>query len=283
MPAFGYVCQLSMQQGNNIINGLWIGSALSSLELITIKSFIAHGHTFRLWVYEPIATPLPKEVVIADANEILPANRVFRYKYNNQFGHGKNSLAGFSDLFRYKLLYEKGGWWVDMDVTCLKPFDFEAEYVFRNHHKLQMVGNVMKCPQGSPLMLKCYEEASEQVNAENRDWMLPIKILNNNIIQLGLEKHITELSNKDSWYDIRNFFRRRIKLHNHWYALHWNNEELGRNTVNKAYHVENSLYGNLIKKYQIDNIQLSGLDAVKYRFKMSLTFFVVNYFYKRFL
>lgn len=272
-----------MSNSNNIINGLWIGSTLSSLELVTINSFIANGHTFRLWTYEPIKTPLPQGVVIANAAEIIPASHIFRYKYNNQFGHGKNSLAGFSDLFRYKLLYEKGGWWVDMDVTCLKPFDFEAEYVFRNHHKLLMVGNIMKCPQGSPLMLQCYEEAKGQVNAENRDWMLPITILNNNIQKMGLEKYIIELSNKDSWYDIRNFFRQRLSAPNHWYALHWNNEELGRNSVNKASHVANSLYGELIKKYGIENILLTGLDAAKYRFKLSLTFFVVNYFYKRFL
>lgn len=273
----------SMDAGNNIINGLWVGNTLSPLELITIHSFIANGHAFRLWVYEPIKTVLPKEVVIADANEIIPANQVFRYKHNNQFGHGKNSLAGFSDLFRYKLLYQEGGWWVDMDVTCLKPFDFTADYVFRNHHKLPVVGNVMKCPQGSPLMLQCYEEARVQVNAENRDWMLPIKILNNNILKLGLEKYVIELSNKDSWYDIRNFFRRNVALPNHWYALHWNNEELGRNTVDKSYHVANTLYGDLLERYHIPNTLLTGFDAAKYKFKMSLTFFVVNYFYKRFL
>lgn len=269
--------------GNDIINGLWIGNTLSSLELITINSFIANGHIFRLWVYEPIATPLPKGVIISDASEIIPADKIFRYKHNNQFGHGKNSLAGFSDLFRYKLLYEKGGWWVDMDVTCLKHFDFEADYVFRNHHKLLMVGNIMKCPQGSELMLHCYEEALTQVNAENRDWMLPIKILNTNIKKLGLEKHITVLSNKDSWYDIRKFFGKEMNLPTHWYALHWNNEELGRNSVNKAAHVANSLYGKLIAKYSIQNTLLQGIDAAKYKFKLSLTFFVINYFYKRFL
>jgi hypothetical protein len=31
---------------------------------------------------------------------------------------GKGTYAGFSDLFRYKMLFDRGGWWVDTDVVC---------------------------------------------------------------------------------------------------------------------------------------------------------------------
>lgn len=268
---------------NNIINGLWIGTKLSALEELTINSFVAHGHTFRLWVYQPIQNVLPPAVIIADANEILPANKIFRYKQNNQFGHGKNSLAGFSDLFRYKLLFDKGGWWVDMDVTCLKPFNFNSDYVFRNHHKLPVVGNIIKCPIGSVLMEQCYKEAEQQVTANNKDWMLPIQILNDNIVKLGLSNYIIGLSNKDSWYDIRNFFRAAKGLQPNWYALHWNNEELGRNALNKNVAIPHSLYAHLLNKYSIKITLLRGFSALNYRFKLTLLYFSINYFYKRFL
>ena len=39
------------------------------------------------------------------------------------------SLAAFSNLFRYKLLLERGGWWVDTDVICLRPFRVRDELV----------------------------------------------------------------------------------------------------------------------------------------------------------
>ncbi|HPK87409.1 MAG TPA: glycosyltransferase, partial [Atribacterota bacterium] len=179
---------------NRIVNGLWIGESLSSLEMLTIRSFINHGHTFRLWVYDQLTTPLPPGVLVMDANIILPAERIFRYKHKNQYGHGKGSLAGFSDIFRYKLLFDHGGWWVDMDVTCLKTLEFKAQYVFRSHHELKMVGNIMKCPKGSELMKRCFDLASEKVTADNRDWNLPIQILNDQIKYLDLERNIIEIS-----------------------------------------------------------------------------------------
>lgn len=268
-------------EGNKIINGLWIGETLSPLELLTISSFINNGHSFRLWVYRKPRTELPAGAELCDANEILSSDHIFRYKYNNQFGHGKNSLAGFSDLFRYKLLFEKGGWWVDMDVTCLKPFDFEDEYVFRPHHKLKIVGNIIKCPAQSPIMKDCFETALKQVNAENRDWLLPIRILNDNLLKYRLEGNIKEISNKDSWYQIRTFLGKKIVPENTWYALHWNNEEWGRNGIDKNSFITRSLFGSLLQKNGIAKNGLGGLNALKYRFKLTLTYFVINYFYKR--
>jgi hypothetical protein len=108
-----------MTEDNKIVHGLWVGSELSALELLSIKSFLFHGHEFHLWLYESIQTPLPDGVIVQDANKILAKKHVFRYKNKSNFGHGKGSLAGFSDIFRYKLLYDKGGWWADMDITCL--------------------------------------------------------------------------------------------------------------------------------------------------------------------
>src|SRR5690606_11724688 len=134
------------EKSNDIINALWIGKHLSLIEILTIRSFLDNGHSFRLFVYEEIATPLPEGCELADANSILPESAVFRYKNKSQYGQGKGSVSGFSDIFRYKMLHDSGGWWVDMDVTCLKHFDFDEEYIFRYHHELPAVGNVMKCP-----------------------------------------------------------------------------------------------------------------------------------------
>lgn len=196
---------------NKIVNGLWIGKSLTAIELLCITSFIKNGHEFHLWAYDQIETLLPDGTVLEDASTIIPREQVFCYKYSNQFGHGKGSYAGFSDVFRYKLLYEHGGWWVDMDVTCLKSFDFEDPYVFRNHHDLPVVGNMMKCPRNSELMRLCYEQAREQVDENNTDWHKPIQILNDHIVKLGLAHHIKELSNHDKWNDVRKLLYKNIK------------------------------------------------------------------------
>lgn len=215
-----------MSPENHIVNGLWIGTRLSNIEVLTMMTFLEQGHRFRLWAYDTIETPLPAGVEVMDATQIIPREQVFRYKNANTFGHGKGSVAGFSDIFRYKLLYDHGGWWVDMDVSCLKPLDFDEPYVFRSHHMLTMVGNVMKCPKGSPLMWDCYVEAKEKVTEENTDWHLPIQILNDNIERHELKKYIRDgISNRDRWHELRRYILGRKSFPEAYYFVHWMNEE----------------------------------------------------------
>ena len=172
------------------VNGLWIGNRLSLMETLTITSFLRHGHRFRLFVYEPLITPIPQGCIIDDANRILPESSVFRYRNSTQFGQGKGSVSGFSDIFRYKLLHDEGGWWADMDITCLKPLEIDEEYYFRDHPTLPLVGNMLKAPKGSELMKHCFEEASAQVDEHNRDWHKPIEILADAVSSFGLTRYV---------------------------------------------------------------------------------------------
>lgn len=223
-----------MLAANKQVHALWIGSSLSKLELLTISSFIRQGHTFNLWVYSPIDTALPVGVEVCNAADIIPAHKVFNYRYASKHGHGKGSYAGFSDIFRYKLLYEKGGWWTDMDVTCLKPLDIDSDYFFRSHHELAVVGNVMKCPAGSQLMKQCYEEAIVAVDANNTDWLKPVEILNRHIAALQLQGYISNnMCNDDRWAQTSRYIWHSDVLPAHWYFIHWQNEEWRRNAVTK--------------------------------------------------
>ena len=92
------------------------------MERLSILSFLANGHKFHLYAYDQLAE-LPPGAEIIDAGQILPQSLIFRYS-------GSGSFAGFSNYFRYKLLLDRGGWWVDLDTICLRPFDFDTEYVF---------------------------------------------------------------------------------------------------------------------------------------------------------
>ena len=237
---------------NNLINGLWIGNELSPVELLTIYSFIRMGHTFQLWLYEPMKTKMPPQVVICDANEIIPKSSVFKYEKANQYGHGKGSVSGFSDIFRYKLLYEKGGWWVDMDVTCLQPFDIREPYFFRSHHDLNLVGNVMKCPPKSELMRLCFEEAISTVKSDNTDWHKPIKILNKHVKELGLQKFVhSGCGNADDWRIVEEFIYGNTKLRDHFLFVHWMNEEWRTRKIDKGDIPHRSALGKLLVQYKL--------------------------------
>jgi mannosyltransferase OCH1-like enzyme len=197
----------------------------------------------------------------------MPIEKVFKYKHANQYGHGKGSYAGFSDIFRYALLYKYGGWWVDMDVTCLKPFDVDEPYVFRSHHVLKIVGNIMKCPPQSTLMKLCYDEAIKTINAENTNWNKPIEILNRYIFELSLDKYIKTFSNQDQWRVIKKYLISSSYQVEDFYAIHWVNEEWHRHKISKNLVLKNSLLHNLYNQYQIPCTIAKSFDAMKLKFK----------------
>ena len=137
---------------NAIIQGLWVGSELSMMEQLSITSFLRHGHDYHLYVYGDVAH-VPEGAVIRDGNAILPASMIFQYKH-------RKSYSGFSNYFRYKLLLENGGWWADMDIVCLKPFDFDTAYVFSSEWYRDSVlvsSGIIKVPVGSEVMAYAWQ------------------------------------------------------------------------------------------------------------------------------
>ena len=158
---------------NLTVHGLWIGERLSLMEQLTLRSFVACGHRFVLWLYGRLEEDVPPGVEVRDACTIIPRQRVFSYKAGIRPG----SYAGFSDLFRYKLLYDCGGWWSDLDVVCLKPLDLDAWYAFHPHIDLGLVGSVLKAPPRSELMRRCATWTAENVDEWNIVWTRPIRIL----------------------------------------------------------------------------------------------------------
>jgi mannosyltransferase OCH1-like enzyme len=136
-----------MNSENHVVQGLWVGARLSTMEQLSVASFLRNGHDYHLYVYEEVSG-VPPGTVIKDASEILPRSAIFQYK-------NRPSYAGFADFFRFKLLFDRGGWWADSDMICLRPFDFPEEYVFSSEmnggRQLMNVG-VIKAPAGSDVL-----------------------------------------------------------------------------------------------------------------------------------
>jgi glycosyl transferase-like sugar-binding protein len=145
--------------GAEVIQSLWIGSRLSSMEQLCICSFLRQGHPFHLYAFGPLEN-VPEGTELKSAEEILPASEVFTYRR----GRGKGNPSAFSNLFRYKLLLERGGWWSDLDVVCLQRLEFTAEHVLgcqrRPDREPAVNVGLVRAPAGSPLMRRCYERAA---------------------------------------------------------------------------------------------------------------------------
>jgi mannosyltransferase OCH1-like enzyme len=146
---------------SQIIQGLWIGPELSIMEQLSVASFLKPGHQYHLYVYDEVKN-IPTGTIVKDGNEILPASRIFQYKDHATY-------AGFSNFFRYKLLLERGGWWVDTDTVCLKPFDFAEEYVFSSEFALGQEfinSGICRAPADSPAMAYAWDICNKKDPAQ---------------------------------------------------------------------------------------------------------------------
>ncbi|NND55254.1 MAG: hypothetical protein HKN56_09840 [Gammaproteobacteria bacterium] len=103
------------------IRTLWVGDSLSTIERLALASFVYHQHDVELYTYNEVKG-VPDGVTVRDANRILDGSLIFTYK-------SRPSYAAFANWFRYRLLHEHGGIWIDTDVVCLKPFEFSGPLI----------------------------------------------------------------------------------------------------------------------------------------------------------
>jgi len=121
----------------------WHGPA-SWLERLSAASFLAAGHRLEVYSYEPPAG-LPAGVVLKDAREILPRDKLVFYK-------GKGTPGVFSDYFRASLMQAEKGVWADLDVICLRPLAGLPPLVVSYERPGSVNGAVLRIPADSPLL-----------------------------------------------------------------------------------------------------------------------------------
>jgi hypothetical protein len=104
------------------VGTLWIGGALSWLEQLCLKSFVDHGQKITLFSYEDIPN-VPDGVIRRDGREVLDTENFIKYEK-------KDSFALFADQFRLHMIHQNPGMiWVDTDVYCHRPMDYDSDYV----------------------------------------------------------------------------------------------------------------------------------------------------------
>lgn len=132
----------------------WWGGGLTPYEWLCLQSFVRNGHAFNLYSFDRTLS-VPSGVEVCDATEIFSEKDFF--VYSEGAGHG--SPAGFSDLFRYKLLVEKGGWWIDTDVVCLSAEIPAYRRFFAFEDTTLVNGAVLYFQPHDPIMVRCLQEA----------------------------------------------------------------------------------------------------------------------------
>lgn len=189
-----------------VVQSLWVGNPLTDIETYCIRSFQNAGHEFHLYTYGNVEN-IPKGVVIKDGNEIMPEKELFQLK---------STFLPFSDIFRYKMLYEKGGYWVDMDLICIKKLNFKEPYVFSSERTIQKgaykivdfkyVPNigVLKAPPKSEFYKTLYEKCiAYEHKKTNKDKIKYMRILRDHIRNYNYSKYVKTADyfcHLDWWY-----------------------------------------------------------------------------------
>src|SRR5690606_11933608 len=119
---------------------------------------------FELFVYNKTIN-VPNGVIIRDANEIISHKKIFL--------DSRGSYASFADWFRFKMLFELGGWWSDLDSICVKHIDVDKEYCFSTEQYIDYqkinCGNI-KAPKDSEFLDECLFEIRRLIMARDYTW-----------------------------------------------------------------------------------------------------------------
>lgn len=237
-----------------VIQSLWYGDDLSNMEIISIKSFLEHGHTYHLYTYNDINN-MPDGVIVKDGNDILPEDNICFY----QSGPGKGSVSLFSNYFRFELLKKYGGWWADTDVVCLKPLDFDTECVIASavvkpDGKVGMASAIIKSPPDGFMVSRCLEI----INSKDKDkvkWgqvaARPMeRVVRNNKDSIGQYVVPPEALHPIPWFEFWKVIAPESPNLKGSYAVHLSNELWRRNDLDKnGDYPKNSLYEQWKGKY----------------------------------
>ena len=214
-----------------IVQSLWIGEKLSEMEIMCIESYIKNNCEFHLYVYNKNLV-VPKNTIKLDASLILSEKSIFSYS------DVKNGVSAFSNVFRYKLLYEKGGIWTDMDMICLKPYLTDKKYVFSSelsNNKIHVNVGYIKVPKKSRLMKLCYLNSLIKKKYNPKWGELGPKLFKKVVEQLRLQKYIVnyKIFCPIHYTEINKLFNLDIKDYKESYGIHLWNSEWNKYGINK--------------------------------------------------
>jgi mannosyltransferase OCH1-like enzyme len=218
-----------------VIQCLWIGTKLGRMERLSIFSLLRNSHAVHLYAYSEIED-VPEGVVVKNANTIIPESKIFRYK-------DSKSYAGFANLFRYKLLLEKGGLWADLDTVCLKPLLVDDEYIFASERTkfinfpIQVNNCLIKAPANCGIMEFCYNTALSKDPNELKWGVTGPALLTEAVIEFDLQEFIAEpyVFSPVDWWNVRDFVSKPLSaiVTEDTYSIHLYNESWKRQGIDK--------------------------------------------------
>jgi len=126
----------------------WSGPPLSLLELLCLESWVAFGARVDLFTHDDVSSmreqvpvSIRSYVNVLDGDVIVDRSKKFNYTGGHKSKRDDAFKAlPFSDLFRYELLRQRGGIWMDFDIILIRPIPaklLRAPYFFVSERTMQ--------------------------------------------------------------------------------------------------------------------------------------------------
>jgi Glycosyltransferase sugar-binding region containing DXD motif len=184
-----------------VLQTFWHGEAIGSYQLLCLRSFADRGHQMEVFSYDS-DLHLPGWIERRDAAEVLPREQVLR-----RLGKGRTAIN--ANLFRYALLHQRGGWWIDPDIVLLRP-ELPSEPVFfagPDIFKFTSTG-VLRFPKGHPVMKAALDAALSLQDAVPQWERAGAGLLTDLILQNGLGSEFRRRGalGPVSWFDVPDLF-----------------------------------------------------------------------------
>lgn len=118
-----------------------------------MRSVLRQGHRLVLYAYDELPG-VPEGVELADAASILPRETIVR--------HSSGSVALFSDRFRFEIMRQSLGLWLDADAYLVKPLHVRPDqHYFAYCEPGNLGAGVLYLPANSPIIdpvLRLFED-----------------------------------------------------------------------------------------------------------------------------
>lgn len=135
-----------------VANMLWVDGLLGPVERACMRSVLRQGHRLVLWHYFPLEG-VPEGAELCDGDAVVPRERLIRHK-------ATSSWSLFSNLFRYELLRQSRGLWLDCDCYLLKALAWDGGLLAGFDSNGLVATGMLGLPADSPLLdrlIACFE------------------------------------------------------------------------------------------------------------------------------
>ncbi len=223
---------------NNNVHMLWYEGKLDTVSQLSIKSVLNFGHELNIWSYDKdnlIKLHPEFSMIIGDASLVLPLNVLPNHVLKHPY-LGRDYSIILSDFFRYQVIYQFGGWYLDTDIILLQRLKWLHEFGYRQINGLPST-NVFYCEKPEQEYIRfCYNH-------------LTIK-WNSSMYRMVKKFGFTHLSFPPLWFGIdqcKNYFMDGS------YTVPKLGIHLCRSWASKKGYLDRltGLYGKLRRKYQV--------------------------------